>query len=418
MQWCKELGTEPYLCLNFGTGTLEEALAWVEYCNGDKNTHYANLRRKNGHEKPYKVKYWALGNEVWGPWQVGEMTKEAYATQAYQWAKALKLLDPEIELVLCGREGATSWDYHTLKTCIQNAGVTDLGEPKPPLIDMHSIHLYTASEDHYENVTAPLAAERSIEITASLIDLAQVENGIPASQPRPSICFDEWNVWLPSRAPGFLGGEEKYTLSDALAVAVWLNIFVRQSRDVQMACLAQSVNVLSPLMTTKSGIVKQTTWYPYELFCKNISGHTLACHVCCESYSGSTRPGWLESFHRPIPMLHVSASVDKSDVVSLCVVNMHLENDADVMIQGLPKGTEVTVYTVTGKDHKVTNVGGNDKEVTTKESKWTADGKAYRFPKISFTMLRWQAGEEKEAEVRKARRSAEGLEEWESVLDR
>ena len=87
MSWCGSVGAEPYLCLNMGTGSLEDALAWLEYCNGDKDTHYANLRRKNGHEKPYGVKYWALGNEMWGPWQVEQLTKEAYATKAIQWAK-------------------------------------------------------------------------------------------------------------------------------------------------------------------------------------------------------------------------------------------------------------------------------------------------------------------------------------------
>jgi alpha-L-arabinofuranosidase len=68
IEWCRIVKTEPYICLNMGTGTLEDALAWLEYCNGDRDTHYANLRRKNGHEEPYKVKYWALGNEIWGPW--------------------------------------------------------------------------------------------------------------------------------------------------------------------------------------------------------------------------------------------------------------------------------------------------------------------------------------------------------------
>ena len=74
MAWCEALGTEPYLCFNFGTGTLDEAIGWLEYCNSDRNTYYANLRRKNGREKPYRVKYWALGNEMWGPWQIGEYT--------------------------------------------------------------------------------------------------------------------------------------------------------------------------------------------------------------------------------------------------------------------------------------------------------------------------------------------------------
>ena len=92
MKWCEALGTEPYLCFNFGTGTLDEAIAWLEYCNSERNTYYANLRRKNGYEKPYGVKYWALGNEMWGPWQIGQMTQEAYAERAHQWAKALKLV--------------------------------------------------------------------------------------------------------------------------------------------------------------------------------------------------------------------------------------------------------------------------------------------------------------------------------------
>lgn len=377
------------MCLNFGTGTLDEALAWVEYCNSDKNTYYANLRRKNGHEEPYRVKYWALGNEMWGAWQIGQMTQELYAVQATQWAKALKLLDPEITLILCGKEGATSWDYHVLKQCLQPAGISDLGEQQKPLIDMHSIHIYTASDDHYENVTAPLAAERSIEVASSLIDLARIENGISPDQPRPGIAFDEWNVWLPSRAPGSKGGEEKYTLSDALAVAVWLNLFVRQSRDVQMACIAQTVNVLSPLMTWKDGITKQTTWWPYQLFCCYVSGWALASHVECETYKGPTKPRWLRGLNKPISLLDVSASVDDEGFIALCVVNMHSENDIKATIRGINSNQKAQVFTVTGRDVSVTNM--NDKqEVTAEESWWVAQG-SFTFPKHSFTMLRWKA---------------------------
>jgi alpha-N-arabinofuranosidase len=224
LKWCEVVGTEPYFALNFGTGTLDEALAWVEYCNSDRDTHYANLRRANGRDKPYKVKYWALGNEMWGPWQVGQMTKEAYATQAYQWAKALKLLDPSIELILCGQDGYSTWDAYVLKECIK----FDLhglgGSTTASLISMHSIHIYTASKEHLPNATgeigsrdmetqltliAPRSAERAIEITAGLIDLARIENKVPNTVPRQTICFDEWNVWDPARAPGEEGAEEK-----------------------------------------------------------------------------------------------------------------------------------------------------------------------------------------------------------------
>lgn len=84
MKWCKMVNAEPYLCLNFGTGTLDEAMNWLDYCNGTKNTKYANLRRANGHPEPYNVKYWALGNEMWGDWQVKQLTPEAYAEQAHR----------------------------------------------------------------------------------------------------------------------------------------------------------------------------------------------------------------------------------------------------------------------------------------------------------------------------------------------
>ncbi|KIX06278.1 uncharacterized protein Z518_04253 [Rhinocladiella mackenziei CBS 650.93] len=389
MAWCKAVNAEPYLCLNLGTGTLDEAMAWVEYCNGTKNTYYANLRGQNGHPEPYNVKYWALGNEMWGPWQIEQMTQEAYAEKAAQWAKALKLLDPSIQLILCGKEGATTWDYHTLRHCLRPAGLSDLGEERLPLIDMHSIHLYTASEDHYENVTAPLAAERAIEVCSGLIDLAIVENKIPPTQKRPGICFDEWNVWLPTRAPGSQGAEEKYTLSDALAIAVWLNVLVRKSKDVEMACIAQSVNVLSPLMTTETGIIKQTTWWPYELFCKFMKGHTVAVHVACDAYSGPTKPEWVRGL-KETPWLDVSATVDDEGWVSVCVVNMHLQSDMKTAVGGVDgaKG-KVKVYTITGADPKVTNMGGKE-EVGLKESEWDANEAVFVFPKCSITVLRWK----------------------------
>jgi alpha-N-arabinofuranosidase len=158
MKWCELVGTEPYLCLNMGTGTLDEAMAWVEYCNGSGDTYHANLRRKNGREEPYGVKYWALGNEVWGPWQVEQMTKEDYAKRAYQWAKALKLLDPGIVLILCGQDGSSDWDRYVLQQCVK----VDLhglsGDKSRSLIDMHSIHIYTASKEHLPNATGASVA--------------------------------------------------------------------------------------------------------------------------------------------------------------------------------------------------------------------------------------------------------------------
>lgn len=110
---------------------------------------------------------------MWGPWQINQMTKEDYSKRALQWGKALKLLDPNITLILCGQDGFSYWDQHVLKECIQ-------------VSDMHSIHTYTKSDSHMKNVTAPRSAERSIEITAGLIDLARIDAKIPSSKPRVS----------------------------------------------------------------------------------------------------------------------------------------------------------------------------------------------------------------------------------------
>lgn len=402
MQWLsvlsegKDQRVEPYICLNMGTGTLDEALAWVEYCNGTKDTYYANLRRQNGHLEPYNVKYWALGNEIWGPWQVEQMTKEDYAKKAFQWAKALRLLDPNLCLILCGETGHSSWDHHVLKECVS-------------LVDMHSIHIYTASVDHLPNVTAPLSAERAIQTAAALIDIARIENNVPSTKPAVKICFDEWNVWDPERAPGDKGAEEKYTLSDALSVAVWLNVFIRQSKYIGMANIAQvgcrfhwlscvesclltrddqTVNVISPLLTTKEGIVKQTTWWPLLLFSKYMRGWTVAAHVRSGSYTGETTPAWLQGvLEDGAPWLDVSAVLDDTGFVNVAVVNISDTQDFETLLKGV--SGKVEVHSVSGPDVKAVNVEGKE-EVGVKVSEWDSEG-AFVFPKHSLTLLRWQS---------------------------
>ena len=122
------------------------------------------------------------------------MTKEDYAKKAYQWAKALKLLDPSINLILCGETGHSTWDAHVLKECLKPDKHALGGSTTSSLIDMHSIHIYTTSVSPVKNAFAPRSAERAIEICGSLIDLARIENGVSSLVPRQKICFDEWNV--------------------------------------------------------------------------------------------------------------------------------------------------------------------------------------------------------------------------------
>ena len=306
------------------------------------------------------------------------MTAKDYSKKATQWAKALKLLDPSLCLILCGETGHSSWDHTVLSACI-------------PFIDMHSIHIYTTANTHVANAIAPLSAERAIQTAASLIDVARIERNIPSDAPPTTICFDEWNVWDSGRAPGEQGAEELYTLSDALAVAVWLNVFVRQSRWLGMANIAQTVNVISPLMTTEDGVVRQTTWWPLLLFSKHMRGWTVGAHVRAGAYDGDTQPGWLRGMlEHGASWLDVSAAVDEDGVVSLVVVNINDQRDYKVDLAGV--GKEVTVYTVTGPNVKSKNEAGKKPEVGVKETTWDGKGK-FKFGRHSMTMLRWQSGQ-------------------------
>ncbi len=205
IQYCRLIGAEPYLCANMGTGTLDEAQAWVEYCNGTGNTYWANLRRKNGHEEPYSVKYWGLGNELYGNWQIGALNAEDYTKRAIEFAKVMKWTDPTIQLVSCGKNGWNDWDRVVLEGLAR-------------YIDFHSIHIYTGSSDYYSNVLAPHQAERAIDICQALIEQVRYTQRI---EHPISIAYDEWNVWFRTQNDIHPGLEEIYTLADALAVATY-----------------------------------------------------------------------------------------------------------------------------------------------------------------------------------------------------
>src|SRR5438552_17209128 len=114
IEYCRLLGTEPYICVNMGSGTMDEAQAWVEYCNGTGNTSWANLRRQHGHPEPYRVRYWGLGNEMYGGWQIGNMNAHDYVKKARAFAMVMKRTDPSIQLIGCGQNGWSEWDEITL----------------------------------------------------------------------------------------------------------------------------------------------------------------------------------------------------------------------------------------------------------------------------------------------------------------
>jgi alpha-L-arabinofuranosidase len=234
IEYCRMLETEPYICVNMGTGTIDEAQAWVEYCNGTGGTYWANLRRENGHDEPYNVRYWGLGNEMYGEWQIGALSAENYVSKAREFAKVMRWTDPNIELVGCGLSGLTDWDRVVI-------------EGLAPFVDYHSIHIYTGSDDYWSNVLAPHQADRALRTTRATIERARYERRV---EHPIHVAYDEWNVWFREREQTS-GLEERYNLSDALAVATYLNVFARHCETVKIANLAQMVNVIAFILAQK-----------------------------------------------------------------------------------------------------------------------------------------------------------------------
>ena len=332
LAYCAELGTEPYICLNMGTGTLAEALAWVEYCNSARNTHWAARRRANGHDEPYGVRYWALGNEMYGPWQVGQLTAAEYVREATRWARAIRMLDPEAKLVACGETGLTEWD-------------AIVAEGLAGLVDYYSIHIYTGSDDYWTNVLQPHQAERAIKTTAALIDRAAYLQGLDRG---PAIAYDEWNVWyrtVPgSTGPGSTGpgdhepqdtgGEElaeRYSHPDALAVATYLNIFVRNCASVRMANLAQLVNAIAPIVTTGDAAAVQPIYYPFLLHARAALDAAVDVHVDGPVISPELPDGASRWPHRvadlgPFALVDAAASVSADrGRIAVTLVNRGLD---------------------------------------------------------------------------------------------
>ena len=235
LAYCGELGAEPFICLNMGDGSLEEALAWVAHCGR-------------------RVRLWALGNEVWGDHQIGTMTAGEYVRRAREWAKLLRRLDPGVKLVACGRDGWSDWDREVVDGLARH-------------VDYLSIHWYTGAEDHWRNMAMAHLADRGIETARALIDRALFTQGVEGHTVK--VAADEWNLWYRS-APIEHG--ERYHLGDALAVATYLSSFVRHAGTVKIACLAQMVNVLAPIVTSPEGLFRQTIFHPLRLFAEHLQG--------------------------------------------------------------------------------------------------------------------------------------------------
>ncbi len=377
LQYAEMLGTEPYICANLGTGSWLEAQQWVEYCNFAGDTGITRQRKQTGRAQPWKVKYWGLGNEMDGPWQMGHRSADDYGKFALEAAKLMKWTDASIKLIAAG-----SSNY--------GSGVDWIGWNRTVLeylkryVDYISLHLYVGNtaNNFGEFMASSMELDQRIKTTEGVINAAL------ASEPRDRriyIAWDEWNVWYRARGESQRGRnilEERYNLEDALVISTFLNSFLNHAHILKIANMAQLVNVIAPIFTNDQGLFLQTIYYPLQLFAANSKGKALNLRVETPQYT-SRRFG-------DVPYLDTSAALDNGTLV-VNVTNRHQTQDivADVDIADKQLSGAVAISEVNGPDIKAEN-DFNMTRVKTVQRSVSAQGKrlTYTFPAHSFTMLK------------------------------
>lgn len=371
VKFCKLIGAENFICINAGTGTLDEARHWVEYCNYPKGTYYSDLRRKYGNEEPYKVKYWAIGNETDGPWQLGHKNKEDYVKFAIEAAKMMRLADKDIKLVASGssnyplvtsdydpKDGWIDWNDYVLDHMVGT-------------IDYISIHRYATQalrglvDQGFSNqMSLGLEIDQKIEIVKGLIEKAMVKSG---SKRPVYIAFDEYSA-------------RGTNLSGSLMLAQHLNSFIRHADIVKMANLTFLTSLAG---SSPDGDFKNTLFYPFYLYSQNCQGVALDVYTNCEKYNNE--------LFKDIPYLDVTAALNESTKeVIVNVINKHGSKaiTTDIVLQsgdytGSAKANEINGETIDATNTKIKE----DVKIVTKDINFKGNTIRYIFPAHSITQF-------------------------------
>jgi len=382
MGFCQAIDAAPMLGVNMGTGTIQSACDLVDYCNTPSGTYWSDLRAQHGYRDAHKVKYWCVGNEMDGPWQMGALAAHDYGVKAREAAKLMRWMDPSIETVLCGSSNDRmptfpEWDRVALEEAWEH-------------MDYLSIHYYAGNR---ENDTPSFLAnsvlfEHYVDTMEGVLRYVKAKR---RSKHDVYLSWDEWQVWYKgdpvqgnwTEAPHL--SEEMYNLEDALVVGQWLNVFLRKSHVLKIACVAQIVNVISWLHTRGDELLKHPSYYVFELVSNHARGQAL--DVLVKAPRTETKQ------FGDVPMLDVSASYDPADGSgAIFIVNRSLTESVatDLVWQDGRAVTMGDAWQLAGADPKAGNTWENPNALTAKAiaAPRVADGKAtIELPPLSFTVL-------------------------------
>ncbi|MDW8034435.1 MAG: alpha-L-arabinofuranosidase C-terminal domain-containing protein [Nitrososphaerota archaeon] len=348
IEFCRLVGAEPFIVVNAGNGTPEEAAHWVEYCNSTRETYYSSLRRRYGHEKPYGVKLWGIGNELWGEWQIGFCKDGAEcARRTVEFANEMRKVDPNIELVAVGCEDP-EWNIEMIK----GAG---------KYFDYLSVHFYDFDNKPYrELVAVPIDVERRL---IDIYDLVQVVRRKYGIKREIKIAFDEWNVWYPDAKEPLL--TQVTSVKDAIFTAGILNMLQRLCNIVPISNFAQTVNVLPLIIATEDGRMVLTPQYlVFKMYGKNRGENVVRTLVDGEFYKSN-------SVGEYVPYVDVSATVSEDGrVLHVYALNRN-ENDG-IELRIVFKGFQPRSYShlfLSGESEEDKNTLENENKVKIEEEK-------------------------------------------------
>ncbi|MCR5775534.1 MAG: alpha-N-arabinofuranosidase [Lachnospiraceae bacterium] len=389
-EWTGKTGSEIMYAVNLGTRGPEQARDIVEYANHPAGSKYSDMRIANGKKDPFGIKLWCLGNEMDGPWQMGHKTAREYGRVANETAKMMKWVDPSIEVVACGSSSSEmptfgTWEMEMLDECYEN-------------VDYVSLHRY------YENPTGdtPGFLARSMDMDAFIKSVASMCDAVKATKHSKhvvNLSFDEWNVWYHSReADKELWESDKwnkalpllediYNFEDALLVGSMLITLIKNADRVKVACLAQLVNVIAPIMTRNGGGAwAQTIYYPFMHASKYGRGTALNAIVNTPAYS-------CEDYDE-VPYIDATATMDEAGNVTVFAVNRDMESDYELELD-LRSFGELSAYEhilMHNDDVKAVNTEKDPENVTPVQGPGgsVSDGRAtIRIPSLSWNVIRF-----------------------------
>jgi alpha-N-arabinofuranosidase len=396
IDWCRAVGTEPLLGFNMGTGTAEQAVAYVEYCNFDRGTQWSDLRRSHGYEQPHNVRYWCLGNEMDGPWQMGTMPAREYGRKARDIARQIRVIDPTLQLIACGSSSPNMptymvWDREVLEECYDQ-------------VDGISLHNYFGNTERLTGNDTSRYLAMNLDMERQMLEIGAVCDYVQALRKSPKrlwLSFDEWNVWYRARSGNAVNGqrqfaphllEEPYNLEDALLVGGFLNALLRQAGRTRVACLAQIVNVIAPLTTSPTGLLRQTIFYPYAWSLRFARGRVLELQVASDTYeirADNLQPDFARNDQ--VPFVDVVVTHDReNNEAAVFMLNRDLDGEREIVIDWAdPTPARVlSCETLTGPDLKAINTFDAPNRVVPEALEAPRAGRrmTFRLPKASYTV--------------------------------